>query len=280
VTIQIMQPDCGVVVLGDPTRLRQIVWHLLANAIKFTPKGGAIQVAVEIVREEARLVVRDSGSGIDPQFLPRIFERFTQADGSPTRTTGGLGVGLALVRELVELQGGEIEAENAPPPGGAVFRLRFPVQPSDLLSRREASQPPLVPAAPLDGIRVLVIDQDVEGREVLRRLLQQRGAAVRTVPSVAEALELLEGWRPDVLVSDTMSPQHDSYALVGKVHSLEADRGGRIPALALTTFARTDERLAPLLADVHRDLPKPIEPSVLTAEIARLTGRERRRAQR
>ena len=133
VTIQITQPDSGVVVLGDPTRLRQIVWHLLANAIKFTPKGGAIDVAVDSAREEARLVVRDSGNGIDPQFLPRIFDRFTQADGSPTRTTGGLGVGLALVRELVELQGGEIEAENAPPPGGAVFRLRFPLQQSDLL---------------------------------------------------------------------------------------------------------------------------------------------------
>ena len=115
---------------------------------------------------------------------------------------------------------------------------------------------------------------------MLRRLLQQRGAAVRTVSSVAEALEILEGWRPDVLVSDAMSPEHDSYALVGKVHSLDADRGGRIPALALTTFARTDERLAPLLADVHLDLPKPVEPALLTAEVARLTGRERRRAQR
>jgi CheY-like chemotaxis protein len=133
---------------------------------------------------------------------------------------------------------------------------------------------------PLDGLRVLVLDHEDEARELLRTVLQQRGATVRTVGSVAEALEALEAWRPDVLVSDSASPDRDSYALVGKVQSLEADRGGRIPALALTTFARSDHRLSQLLADVHRDIPKPVEPAVLTAEVARVAGRERRRAQR
>ncbi|HEX6975628.1 MAG TPA: hybrid sensor histidine kinase/response regulator [Vicinamibacterales bacterium] len=282
VSIHTTQPEAPIVVLGDPMRLRQIAWHLLANAIKFTPRGGRIDVAIEAVGQEAQVTVRDTGSGIEPQFLPHIFERFTQADGSPTRTTGGLGVGLALVRELVELQGGEIEAQNAPEPGGAILKVRFPVQPAELLARTRKPEQALIfaSAPPLDGVRVLVLEQDVEARDVLRTLLQQGGAAVRAVSSVADALESLEGWRPDVLVSDAASPSRDSYALVGKVQSLDPERGGRIPALALTTFARTDERLAPLLADVQCELPKPVEPAVLTAEIARLTGRERRRARR
>jgi CheY-like chemotaxis protein len=134
-----------------------------------------------------------------------------------------------------------------------------------------------VPADLLDGLRVLVIDHDTEARELLRTVLLQRGADVRTVPSVADGLESLEVWRPDVLVSDAESPHHDSYSLFAKVQSLDADRGGRIPALALTTLGRSDPRLGPMIADVHRDLPKPIEPTVLTAEIAKLAGRERRR---
>ncbi len=283
VSVRSAQTDASVVVLGDPERLRQIARHLLANAIKFTPRGGRVDVSVASVGQEARLVVRDTGLGIDPQFLPRIFGRFTQADGSATRPTGGLGIGLALVRELVELQGGEIEARNATDPAGAVLTARFPLQPAvlpDRRSGRDTGLPVFATVPPLDGVRVLVLDQDLEAGEVVRRLLQQHGAAVRAVSSVADALELLEAWRPDVLVSDAASPQHDSYALVGKVHALDADRGGRIPALALTTLARTDERLAPLLADVHSDLRKPIEPALLTAAIARLTGRERRRVQR
>lgn len=282
VSIHTVQPEQPVAVLGDPSRLRQIVWHLVANAIKFTPRGGRIEVSIDTVGDEALLTVADSGRGIDPTFLPRIFERFTQADGSPTRIAGGLGVGLALVRELVEMHGGEIEARNATDHSGAVFTIRLPLQAAELIERVPKGELaiPRGGSPPLDGIRVLVLDQDAEACELLRTILQQRGATVRAVVSVAEALELLEGWRPDVLLSDTMSPSHDSYALVGKVHALDAERGGRIPALALTTFARTDERLAPLLADVHRDLPKPVEPGVLTSEIARLTGRERRRVAR
>jgi signal transduction histidine kinase/ActR/RegA family two-component response regulator len=268
-------------VLGDPIRLRQIVWHLLANAIKFTPRGGSVWVTVEEAGEVARLVVADSGPGIDPEFLSRIFDRFTQEDPSPTRTAGGLGVGLSLVRELVQLHGGEIEAANRD--RGAVFTATFPLQPRDSVEdayRLQLSSAGVVQSPPLDGVRVLVLDSDTEARELLRTVLQQRGAVVQTVDSVAQALESLEGWRPDVLVSDSASPEHDSYALVGKVHSLDADKGGRIPALALTSFARTDQRLRQLLAGVHCELPKPIEPALLTAEIARLTGRERRRAER
>jgi signal transduction histidine kinase len=282
VQIRSRLPETPIVVLGDPLRLRQIAWQLLSNGIKFTERGGSIDVSVEEQGDDALLVVRDSGSGIDPEFLPRMFDRFTQADASTTRAVGGLGVGLSLVRELVELQGGEVEAENRQDGPGSTFRVRFP------LYRPAPSETPVVatdlaphaPSAPLDGLRVLLLDQDREGRELVRTVLQHRGAIVRAVSSVGDALEALEEWHPDVLVSDSASPEHDSYALVGRIQSLDADRGGRIPALALTSVARTDERLKELLGRAQSELPKPVEPSVLTSEIARLTGRERRRAQR
>jgi signal transduction histidine kinase len=274
-------PETPIVVLGDAARLRQVAWQLISNGIKFTARGGSIDISVEEQGDDAVVVVRDSGSGIDPEFLPRVFDRFTQADSSPTRAAGGLGVGLSLVRELVELQGGDVRAENREDGPGAIFRVRFPLYraaPSEL-----PAPVPLTaqaPSPPLDGVRVLVLDQDREGRELLRTMLQHRGALVRAVCTVGDALEALEEWRPDVLVSDSRSPEHDSYALVGRIHSLDADRGGRIPALALTSVAKTDQRLQELLGSAQSELPKPVEPALLTSEIARLTGRERRRAQR
>jgi signal transduction histidine kinase len=282
VVLGIALPDVPIVVLGDQMRLRQIAWHLLSNAIKFTPRGGSVDLVVDSQAGQARLIVRDSGRGIDPQFLPRIFERFTQADGSPTRTAGGLGVGLALVRELVELHGGDIVARNDGTGRGAVFTAHFPLQSADLLERHVYSGRLIHQMAetPLDDVRVLVFDRDREGRELLRTVLQQRGAAVRTVESVADALEALESWRPDVLVSDNESSEHETYTLIGRIPSLDAERGGRIPAAALTTSGRADKRLGKLLAEVHCDLTKPVEPARLTAEVARLAGRERRQARR
>jgi signal transduction histidine kinase len=273
-------PERPVPVLGDPTRLRQVVWHLLSNAVKFTPRGGVVGITVEQTADSAVLRVTDSGPGIDPEFLPRMFDRFTQEDGSPTRTAGGLGVGLSLVRDLVELHGGRIDARNNAGGNGAEFTASFP------LHVGKAVEAVAIPAAlpssspPLDGLRVLVLDQDADGRDLLRTVLQQRGALVRTAGSVADALESLESWRPDVLVSDSGTPERDSYALVGKVQTLESERGGRIPAAALTAFARTDERVRRMLDAFQCDLPKPVEPATLTAEIARLTGRERRRIAR
>ena len=281
VSLDLKIAEQPIVVLGDPIRLRQIVWHLLSNAIKFTPRGGTVTLLAEPQRHEAVLKVTDSGPGIDPAFLPRIFDCFTQADSSLTRVTGGLGVGLALVRQLVELHGGDIEARNRVDGTGAVFIIRLPVQPAELLeshSRREIPTAGSFAADSLQGLRVLVVDHDVEARELLRTLLTQRGAEVQTAASVADALELLEAWGPDVLVSDADSPRHDSYSLVGKIEALDADRGGRIPALALTTRGRSDPRLGQLISEVHRGLPKPVEPALLTAEIARLARRDRRRA--
>jgi signal transduction histidine kinase len=280
VVLHVTSTERPVIVRGDPNRLRQIVWHLLANAIKFTPRGGRVDVVLES-NNAACVSIRDTGPGIASDFLPRIFDRFTQADSSTTRVTGGLGVGLSLVRELVERHGGEIHARNIES-GGAEFVVQLPLHTSDQSQRPSLPvlQMPPVVSAPLDGVRVLLLEHDEDVRELLTVVLQQRGASVRVAASVDQALEMLESWRPDVLVSDALSPERDSYALVGKVHALEADRGGRIPAVALTTMSRTDEAMRRLLQEVKRDLPKPVEPAVLTAEIARLAGRERRRSAR
>jgi signal transduction histidine kinase/CheY-like chemotaxis protein len=280
VTLHVVTGPGPMVVRGDASRLRQAVWHLLANAIKFTPRGGGIDVALES-NGHACVTVRDTGPGIDPAFLPRVFDRFTQADSSPTRTSGGLGVGLSLVRELIERHGGDITVANNEG-GGALFTIQLPLHKAD---QEGATIPPSLPlatvtSAPLHGVRVLLLDRDRDARELVSVVLQQRGASVCVASSVGEALEMLESWRPDVLLRDASSPEGDAYALVGKVQSLESERGGRIPALALTNLARTDEAMRRMLSDVKRDLPKPVEPAILAAEIARLTGRERRRAER
>ena len=280
VTLDVRGPEAPVVVRGDANRLRQVVWHLLANAIKFTPRGGVIGVKVE-TNDHVCVTVRDSGPGIAAEFLPRIFDRFSQADSSPTRSAGGLGVGLALVRELVERHGGEIRAANTPE-GGAMFTIHLPIHRADQTVRAVSPAPaaPTMASPPLNGVRVLLLDRDKDAREVLSVALEQRGASVQVAMSVAQALEMLESWRPDVLVSDGLAQDHDQYLVVGKVQSLESDRGGRIPAAALTSMNGTDADLRRQLSDVTRDLPKPVEPAALTAEIARLTGRERRQARR
>jgi signal transduction histidine kinase len=280
VNLEVSSPEGTIVVRGDANRLRQVIWHLLANAIKFTPRGGSIHVKVE-TNDHVCVTVRDSGPGIAADFLPRVFDRFSQADSSPTRSAGGLGVGLSLVRELVERHGGEILAGNAPE-GGASFTIQLPVHHADQTARATAPTPalPTVSSPPLHGVRVLLLDRDDDARELLSVTLEQRGANVQAAASVDQALEMLESWRPDVLVSDALSPDRDAYSLVGKVHSLETDRGGRIPAVALTSMAGTEAGLRRLLADVQLDLPKPVEPAILTAEVARLAGRERRQARR
>jgi signal transduction histidine kinase len=272
VTLHVTTGPAPAIVRGDADRLRQIVWHLLANAIKFTPRGGDIYLTLDTT-DMACITVRDTGPGVAEAFLPRVFDRFTQADSSPTRGAGGLGVGLSLVRDLVERHGGDIRVANDAA-GGAVFTVRLPLHPEDgtpavVTPAAAAADGP----APLDGVRVLLVDRDSDARDHLSVLLQQRGALVRAVSSTDEALEMLEAWRPDVLVSDTVSPERDAYSLVGKVQQLETARGGRIPAVALTSLAKADEGMRRLLSEVRRDLPKPVEPAVLTAEVARLAGR-------
>lgn len=288
VTIELDIPDEPIVVLGDWSRLRQVLWHLLTNALKFTPRGGRVAVRLAGDNDDAVITILDSGVGIDGAFLPHIFDPFTQEDSSTTRTAGGLGVGLSLVREIIELHGGRVAAENRADGSGAIFTVRLPRQseaevpdalkvpaPATQGWKAGASGPP-----PLRGVRVLVLDRDRDGREVVETVLRERGATVRTTESVADALECLESWRPDVLVSDGGCTDQNSYQVFGKVPSLEAERGGRIPALALTNLARTDEQVRGMLAAALTDVPKPVEPAMLTAEIARLTRRERRREAR
>lgn len=277
VVLEIRNADRPIIVRADPSRLRQVIWHLLGNAIKFTPRGGTVAVTVKS-GEQASISISDTGPGVSPEFLPHVFERFTQADSSPTRAVGGLGVGLSLVQDIVQRHGGEIAAQNNDDGRGAVFTVRLPLH---LDEQREVPAPAFgltLAGATLDGVRVLLLDRDKDARDVLSVLLRQHGAVVRVAASVADALEMLEAWRPDVLVSDAASPEHDAYAIIGKVESLESERGGRIPAMALTHFAQTDQQMRQLLAGVLRELPKPVEPAVLTAEIAQLTERGRRRA--
>ena len=283
VSLDLSIPDSPVVVLGDPTRLRQIVWHLLVERDQVHAARRHGQTAVTVEEGTKRLLtVTDSGPGIDPEFLPRIFDRFSQADSSLDACVGRAG----RRPRARQAAGRTARRRNR----GAQSRGRPGRDLHHSLARAAGRPAPAAVATPdirpsarfaadsLQGLRVLVVDHDVEARELLRTVLHQRGAEVQTAASVSDALDSLEAWRPDVLVSDADSPQHDSYSLIGKIESLDTDLGGRIPALALTALGRSDPRLGRLIAEVHRDLPKPVEPALLTAEIARLAGRDRRHA--
>jgi signal transduction histidine kinase/CheY-like chemotaxis protein len=265
---------------GDAARLQQAIWHLISNAVKFTAKGGCVQVVLERAGGEARLVVSDSGQGMTPDVIARAFDGFSQAESSSIgRTHGGLGVGLAIAREIVELHGGDIEARSEGTGRGARFVIRLPVRdapvqpqprwlgPEAPTERRDGSGPGL------DGVRVLLVERDGDCAEVMRLTLEPLGATVRSASSIGEALETLERWRPDVLVSGIADERGERYGLVGRVPKLEADRGGRIPAVALTEYGRSNETIRELLAGVELELPKPVDPVALAAEVARLAGR-------
>jgi len=264
---------------GDEARLRQVVWNLLSNAIKFTPKGGRIEVRLERADSWAQITVKDTGRGIKPGFLPHVFERFRQADSSTTRAHGGLGLGLAIVRHLVELHGGSVHADSPGEGRGATFAVRLPLLPVRPLEAGRESPPPAGRRAAagtptLNGVRVLLVEDDVNTRESLGTLLRHRGARVTATESAAEGLRALERERPDVLVSDLGMPGEDGYALIRKVRALGQERGGRVPAVALTGYAGTDARARALSEGYDVHLPKPADPEELTALIARLGARD------
>jgi signal transduction histidine kinase len=270
VTVDAALDVAPLVVLGDARRLRQIASQLVANAVKFAPRNSTVSIRVDQSNDTARLMVSDTGPGIAAEFLPRIFDRFSQEDASPIRVAGGLGIGLSLVRELVELHGGRIVAGNRADSRGAVFTVSLPLQGAGASTAIPSSG--VRTGARLDGVRVLVFDQDREGSDVVRLLLRESGADVQIAESLADALEGLESWRPDVLLSEAPGSGGDAYALVAKLPALESARGGRIPLLALTAFARHDPAMRKMLAGCTRDLPAPLELARLTAEIARLTS--------
>ena len=264
--------------IGDPDRLQQVVWNLLTNAIKFTPRGGV--VTVEVRRQddpaEFEIVVRDTGQGISADFLPHIFERFRQA-GTGARRHGGLGLGLSIVRHIVEMHGGTVMATSAGEGQGSVFTLRLPVvevgedgQRMPALSREEGG---LEEAPRLDGVRVLVVEDEADARHLLAAVLQKRGARVFMAASGAEALEMLERDRPDVLLSDIALQDQDGYDLIRKVRALSAERGGRIPAAALTGYGRLEDRMRALSAGFQLHAAKPVEPAELIAVVASLAGK-------
>jgi PAS domain S-box-containing protein len=274
--------DTGVVtVSGDPVRLQQVVWNLLANAIKFTPKGGRVQVRLERVDSHVEVAVSDTGAGIAPEFLPYVFDRFRQGDMKTTREHGGLGLGLSIVRHLVELHGGSVRAESAGAGQGSTFTVLLPLAPVYTTEPPERRVHPAaretLPAFDcpdrLDGLRVLVVDDEADTRELLKMGLGQCGAEVTTVGSAAEALEEISKSAPGLLISDIGMPGEDGYDLIRKVRALPPESGGRVPAIALTAYARVEDRMQALRAGYQMHVPKPVEMAELAAVAASLVRR-------
>ena len=262
----------------DPHRIQQVVWNLLANAVKFTPRGGAIDVALARVEQHVEISVRDTGLGIDAQFLPQVFDRFRQADASTTRSHGGLGLGLSIARQLVELHGGTLHATSDGPGRGATFVARLPIGALGRAAERSAgaARTKSVAAAAVDlgGLRIVVIDDEADARQLVQQLLADRGAEVHAAASAGEGLVLVAALRPDLVLSDIGMPELDGYDLIERLRELDAVRGGATPAIALTAFARDEDRERTLAAGYQLHLAKPVEPQELLAAVARLAGRD------
>jgi PAS domain S-box-containing protein len=272
----VLDPAAGPV-SGDPDRLQQVVWNLLSNAIKFTPKGGRVQVRLSRINSHVEIRVEDTGVGIASEFQPHVFEVFRQRDGSPSRQYGGLGLGLALVRHLTELHGGIVECASPGEGQGAIFVVRLPLI---IVNHRAGVHPtaedtgPLIPPS-LDGLYVLVLDDEPDARHLITTVLEERGARVRAVASSAEAMAALLQEHPDVILSDIEMPDEDGYSFIRRVRALTREKGGHVPAAALTAYARTEDRMQALLSGFQLHLPKPVEPVELAAVVASLAGRTR-----
>jgi nitrogen-specific signal transduction histidine kinase/CheY-like chemotaxis protein len=267
-------------VWGDPDRLQQVAWNLLSNAIKFTGSGGAIRVCVSRDGRYVRLSVSDSGEGIDPEFLPYAFERFRQADASLTRKHGGLGLGLSIVKSLVEMHGGTVRAESEGAGRGATFTVILPLRSGAGKASAAAAggtRGGATPAAAgtgvqvsLEGVRVLVVDDDADARELVRHILAGQRAEVVVAATVARALEVMRSQRVDVLVSDLAMPEGDGYDLIRAVRELPTQYGGRVPAVALSALVRPAERERALAAGYNVHLPKPVDAVVLASVVGKL----------
>jgi PAS domain S-box-containing protein len=265
-------------VSGDPERLQQVVWNLLTNAIKFTPEGGLVEITLERAQAGVRLIVSDTGQGIATDFLPFVFERFTQQDTSRTRRHGGLGLGLALVKHLVELHGGTIEAASAGQGLGATFTVNLPaISAQGVPGKVEQIYPAFTSAIPLllEGVRALIVEEEDEVRELVIRVLRGQGAEVISVDSVLEAYVLITAGpeRPDVLLCDISIPDEGGYDLMQKIRDWERESGWELPAIALTAHNRAEDRLQAMTSGYQMHISKPVEPEELTMAIASLTGR-------
>lgn len=277
----VLDPAAGPI-LGDAERLQQIVWNLLSNAIKFTPKRGRVQVYLQRINSHIEIVVADTGQGISAEFLPHVFERFRQADGSTTRSFGGLGLGLAIVRQLVEVHGGTVHVESPGEGQGATFTVKLPliaVGPTAIEPERVhpavGGSVPFVGSPRLDGLKLLIVDDDADMRDLLTYTLEVCGADVIVAASADEAISLLttSSTPIHILISDIGMPDEDGYALLRRIRALAPECGGRIPAIALTAYARSQDRTAALLAGFQSHVAKPVEPAELIAVLANLAGR-------
>ncbi len=277
----VLDPHAGPV-SGDPARLQQVLWNLLTNAVKFTPKLGRIQVVLERVNSHLEVSVSDTGEGIAPEFLPHVFDRFRQADGSTTRKHGGLGLGLSIVKQLIELHGGSIRVKSTGLGHGTTFILSLPltaIQPEpdpDVARHHPRSTSVSLPqdaCSQIAGVKVLVVDDEADARELVRRLLEDCDAQVFTTGTADEALQLVKAERPDVLVCDIGMPGEDGYSLMRRLRALGPDQGGQVPSAALTAYARAEDRVKAILAGFQMHLAKPVEPAELIATVAGLAGR-------
>ncbi len=276
----VLDPRSGIVG-GDPERLQQIAWNLLSNAVKFTPRDGRVQVQLACVNSHVELTVSDTGCGIAPEFLPHVFERFRQADASASRVHGGLGLGLSIVRHLVEEHGGSVAVDSEGVGKGATFTVRLPL----MIAPRHGREPRVHPAAApvtldsdrvpsLAGLRVLVVDDEPDTVEALRSILMQCDADVRGTCSADEALAVLGEWLPHVIISDIGMPGQDGYALIRAVRSASDERIRRVPAVALTAYARIEDRLRVLSAGFQMHVPKPVEPLELITIVANVAEQQ------
>jgi PAS domain S-box-containing protein len=275
----VLDPRAGPVT-GDPDRLQQVVWNLLMNAVKFTPRGGRVQVHLQRVNSHVEIVVSDTGRGISAGVLPYVFDRFRQGDSSSTRVHTGLGLGLALVKHFVELHGGIVTAQSLGEGQGATFVVTLPlsiaeIAPGPAPRQHPTAVSPTLPANTprLDGIRVLVVDDDKDAVSLAAAILGHAGATVRTCRSAPEAFAAFHHWRPDVLVSDIEMPDEDGYALIRKIRALDSEAGGKTPAVAVTAYGRVQDRMLALTAGFSMHVPKPVDPGELTTIIASVAGR-------
>jgi PAS domain S-box-containing protein len=268
---------------GDAARLQQVIWNLLSNSIKFTPPGGSVKVKIDRVDSMAQMTVTDTGDGISADFLPYVFDRFKQADGSTTRKHGGLGLGLAIARHLIEMHGGTIVADSPGEGSGATFKIRLPLASTSTsapVTQASGASPSATllevatafDAPDLKGIRILAVDDEADARDMLRVGLERFGADVTIVATAQDALDVLPAWRPDVLVSDIGMPAEDGYDLIRKIRALPAEQGGDIPAIALTGYVRVEERMRALAAGYQMFVPKPVEVGELGVIVAGLVG--------
>ena len=279
----IIDPLNGLVVSGDFNRLQQVLWNLLSNAVKFTPKGGRVQVLLERTNFHLEISVIDTGEGIKPEFLPFVFDRFRQADASTTRRHGGLGLGLSIVKQLVELHGGSVRVHSDGPGRGStfIFTLPFTILRGYADPHTERRHPSLAPKRTdptdvdvnLKDVRVLVVDDETDARALVKRLLEDSHAVVTVAESANEAMKLLPRGKFDVVVCDIGMPGEDGYSLIRRIRSLGATRGGNIPAIALTAYARVNDRVKAIAAGFQMHIAKPVEPVELITMVASAAGR-------